>query len=158
AIDYRAEALAVLADIADGELDATKRYVTLGDWVTTSSGGYYTATRTSDFMVDHFRSFAAATGDASWTALLDRTYQIVAALQANHSPTTGLLPDFVADPLGTPSPETPGFLEGPNDGAYDYNACRDPWRLTTDFLLGGDARAKTAVQRIESWIRSATSG
>jgi hypothetical protein len=109
-------------------------------------------------MVDHARSFAAATGDSAWIGLLDRTYQIVSSLQSNHSPTTGLLPDFATDPLGNPTPAPAGFLEGPNDGAYDYNACRDPWRLATDFVVSGEARGKTAVQKIDTWIRGATGG
>jgi hypothetical protein len=73
-----------------------------------------------------------------------------------HSPSTGLLPDFIAAPLGTPAPVAPNFLEGANDGAYDYNACRDPWRIATDFLVAGEPRAKTAVQRITTWARTAT--
>ena len=59
-------------------------------------------------------------------------------------------------PLGTPHPVAPDFLEGPNDGAYGYNACRDPWRLGTDFVVSGDARARTAAQRITTWVRGLT--
>jgi len=155
-IDYATEALSVIADIKDGDLDTTARYVTLGDWVTPASGSYYTATRTSDFMMDHYRSFAAASGDADWTALLDETYDIIEAIQSNHSPATGLLPDFVKDPLTAPAPVGAGFLEGPNDGRYSYNACRDPWRLATDYLVAGDARAKAALDPINAWIRTET--
>ncbi len=157
AINYFAEAQQVIADVKDGELDTSERYVLLGDWVTPTDATYYPSTRSSDFMVDHYRSYQAATGDTAWSGLLDRTYQIVDALQTGHSPSTGLLPDFVTQPLGTPAPAAPNFLEGPNDGAYDYNACRDPWRLATDYLVTGDARAKSAVQRINTWIRGATS-
>jgi endo-1,4-beta-D-glucanase Y len=155
AVDYLAAAQAVLADVVDGDLDASGRYVLLGDWVSPSEPAYYDATRSSDFITDHFRTFAAVTGDATWTAVRDRTYQIVAALQAQH-PATGLLPDFVVDPLGTPGPAPPGFLEEPTDGQYSFNACRDPWRLATDWLVSGDARAKTAVTPINAWIRAAT--
>lgn len=158
AIDYLAEAQSVIAGIKGGELDTSKRYVKLGDWVTPTSAPYYDATRSSDFMPDHYRSFLGATGDATWTNVLDRTYQIVDALQDNHSPATGLLPDFVVDPLGTPDPAPGGFLEDANDGAYDYNACRDPWRLGTDFVLGGETRARTAAQAINAWIRTSTGG
>jgi hypothetical protein len=154
-VNYLAEAQQVIADIEDGEADASARYVLLGDWVSPSDVQYYPATRSSDFMVDHYRSYAAATGDAAWSGLLDRTYTIVDAVQSGYSPATGLLPDFVQNPLTAPQPAAPNFLEGPNDGAYDYNACRDPWRLATDYLVSGDARAKTAVQRIETWIRGA---
>jgi len=158
AIDYRGEALAMVADIASGELDASGRYVLLGDWVVPSDTQYYPATRTSDFMPDHYRSFADAAGGGPWSGLLDRTYQIVDALQTNHSASAGLFPDFAVDPLGAPAPAPADFLEGANDGAYDYNACRDPWRLGTDFIVSGDARAHTAVQRINSWIRGVTGG
>lgn len=157
-IDYRDEALAMLADVADGDLDPTGQYTTLGDWVTPGVPPYADSTRSSDFMPDHYRSFAAAAGGGPWAGLLAKTYAVVDAVQTTHSSTTGLLPDFVTDPLGTPDPAPADFLEGPNDGAYDYNACRDPWRLATDFLVSGDARAHTAVQRMITWIRTATGG
>ena len=156
AVDYLAEAQSVIAGIAAGELDATGRFVKLGDWVSPGGAPYDDATRTSDFMPDHYRSFLAATSDATWTNLLEHTYDVVAALQASHSPATGLLPDFVIDPLGTPDPAPANFLEGPTDGAYAYNACRDPWRLATDFLISGETRAQTAVQAINAWIRTKT--
>ncbi len=157
-INYLAEAQQVIADIKDGETDTGARYVLLGDWVTPSDTTYYPSTRSSDFMTDHYRSYQAATGDSAWTGLLDRTYTIVDSLQSSASPSTGLLPDFVKSPLTTPQPAPPHFLESANDGAYGYNACRDPWRLATDFLVSGDARAKTAVQRIDTWIRDTTGG
>jgi len=158
-INYFAEAQHVLADLEDGDVDASARYVLLGDWVGPSeSASYYDSTRSSDFMPDHSRSFEAATGDGDWGGLRDRTYQIVDALQSAYAPATGLLPDFVTSPLTAPQPAKPGFLESANDGRYYYNACRDPWRLATDFVVSGEPRAQTAVQRIDQWIRAATGG
>jgi endo-1,4-beta-D-glucanase Y len=158
AVDYAAEAASVLAGIESGEVDGSGRYLRLGDWTAPDDPHYYQSTRSSDFMPDHLRAFAAASGNPLWTGVLDHTYSVFDALQTSYSPSTGLIPDFIADPLGTPAPVAPHFLEGPNDGAYDYNACRDPWRLATDYLVSGDARAKTAVQRITTWIRGATGG
>jgi endo-1,4-beta-D-glucanase Y len=155
-IDYAAEAANVLAGIASGEVDATGSYLRLGDWTDPGEPAYYQATRSSDFMPDHLRAFAAASANPLWTNVLDHTYAVFDALQTAHSPATGLLPDFIANPLGMPAPVGPDFLEGPNDGAYDFNACRDPWRLGTDFLVSADARARTAVQRITTWFRGAT--
>ncbi len=155
-IDYRAEGLAVLADIQDGELDSSGQYVLLGDWTNPADTQYYPSTRSSDFMPDHLRSFAAAAGATPWSDVLDREYQVFDSLQTSASPSTGLLPDFILDPLGTPAPAGPQFLEGPNDGAYDYNACRDPWRLGMDFLVSGESRAQTEVQRITSFFRTHT--
>ena len=158
AVDYLSEALATIADVKDGDLDSSARYVLLGDWATPDDTLYYPSTRTSDFMPDHFRSFRAASGDTDWTGAADRVYQIVDALQTGYGPSTGLLPDFVVDPLGSPQPAPPDFLEGPDDGRYAYNACRDPWRLATDFLVSGDARAATAVQAINEWAKASTGG
>jgi endo-1,4-beta-D-glucanase Y len=158
-INYLLEAQLVLNDVADGEIDASGQYVLLGDWVGPSeSTSYYASTRSSDFMPDHTRSFEAATNDATWSAVRDRTYQIVDALQAGFSPDTGLLPDFVKNPLTAPAPVAGGFLEGSNDGRYSYNACRDPWRLGVDAIVSGETRAKAAAQRINVWIRAATGG
>ena len=69
-VNYLLEAQQVLADIEDGDVDATKHYVLLGDWVVPSeSAKYYASTRSSDFMPDHTRSFEALTGDADWATL-----------------------------------------------------------------------------------------
>jgi endo-1,4-beta-D-glucanase Y len=157
-VDYRAEALNVIADLKDGDLAAGARWVLLGDWVTPADDEYYPSTRSSDFMPDHYRTFWALTGDGAWQGLVQDTYGIVAALQAAYSPTTGLLPDFVVSPITAPHPAPAHFLEGRFDGAYGYNACRVPWRLATDFLITGDPRARTAVQRMNAWVRAETAG
>jgi endo-1,4-beta-D-glucanase Y len=156
AVDYLAAAQSVIADIKAAELDTSSQYVLLGDWVTPSDTQYYPATRSSDFMPDHYRAYLAATSDTDWTDVVDRGYDIFDAIQTTYSASTGLLPDFVVDPLGTPDPAPPGFLEGPNDGKYSYNACRNPWRLATDFVVSGDARASSALAPINAWIRTTT--
>lgn len=156
AIDYRAEAERIIAAIRAAEVDASHSYVRLGDW--TDAGPFYDATRSSDFMPGHLASFAAATGDARWTQVADRSYQLMAALQAGFAPTTGLLPDFIEHPLTDPSPVDGTFLENPSDGAYGYNACRDPWRIALDFLVRGDPRARAITRRMNTWIAGATGG
>jgi hypothetical protein len=106
-------------------------------------------------MPGHLRSFAAASGDAAWTRVADRTYQTIAAVAHDD---TGLLPDFVLDPRGTPKPPAGKFLENDSDGDYAYNACRDPWRLAVDFLVSGDTRARDAVEAINAWVRAEAGG
>jgi endo-1,4-beta-D-glucanase Y len=156
AVDYLAAAQSVIADVKAAELDTTTQYVLLGDWATPSDTQYYPSTRTSDFMPDHYRAYLAATSDADWTGVIDKTYDIVDAIQTSYSASTGLLPDFVVDPLGSPAPAPPNFLEAPTDGEYSYNACRDPWRLATDFIVSGDARAASALASINAWVRTTT--
>jgi len=155
--DYLTVALAVLDDVLDGEVDASRSFTLLGDWVTAGVPPYDTSTRSSDFMVDHLVSFADASGSTAWTDLRDSLYSIVASLQASHSSGVGLVPDFIVNPATSPAPAPAGFLEGDTDGMYSYNACRVPWRLATDFVTSGDTRAKAALDTLNSWIRTKTS-
>src|SRR4029450_6472942 len=60
AIDYRAEALKVIAAIREGDLDSSGHWVLLGNWVDRSDQ-HYRSTRTSDFMPGHFESFGTVT-------------------------------------------------------------------------------------------------
>jgi endo-1,4-beta-D-glucanase Y len=155
-VDYKTEALAVLDDIFDGEVDSTHSFTLLGDWVDPGTAPYNTSTRSSDFMVDHFLSFAIASGDSNWIHLCNSLYSVVSSIQASSSPGVGLVPDFIVNPATTPAPAPANFLEGDTDGMYSYNACRVPWRLATDYVTNGDSRAKTALDKINSWIRTKT--
>jgi hypothetical protein len=162
AIDYRAAANWVLAGILGSTIGPQSKLPLLGDWVTPNGNTANQWTpRTSDFMTGHFRAFGRATGDAVWNAVADASLGVVEALQQEYSPLTGLLPDFVQtkpESDHAPRPADANFLEGPNDGAYNYNAGRDPWRLGTDFLLNGDSRALAAVSKISAWALGDTSG
>ena len=157
-IDYRAEAFKVIAAIKARVLDASHRYVLLGDWVNQSSGKYHDATRSSDFMTDHFRSFGAVKDPATWDGLVDSSYEIITWVRNFYSFGKGLLPDFILSPLSLPEPAPANFLKGSTDGTYDYNACRVPWRIGTDYLVSGDVRAKSELLALTSWIEGATGG
>jgi len=156
AIDYQAEATRVIGAILASDFHP-QNTILLGDWANSPGDSYYTGTRTSDFLVSHFKAFRSATNEARWDTVVDKTYAIVSHLQDQYASSTGLLPDFVEDAPGTdPSPASAGFLEGAHDGHYGWNACRTPWRLATDFLLSGEPRAQAAVQRLNAFFRSET--
>jgi endo-1,4-beta-D-glucanase Y len=155
AIKYKSEAKHVIDAIKSGESTATY-FVNLGDW-TGHTGSFGDATRTSDFMPGHFTSFAASIGDSAWSTIADRSYDMVATLQSKYAASTGLLPDFVTTPR-TPKPAPAKFLEGPDDGKYSWNACRDPMRIAIHYLVTGDARARTAAKKINTWLRAKTGG
>ena len=55
-------------------------------------------------------------------------------------------------------PVQPNYLESKYDGVYNFNACRVPWHIGTDFLVSGDPRAAAFLQRINKWIQSTTKG
>ena len=77
-------------------------------------------------------------------------------MQETYSPDAGLIPDFIRHVNKKPAPARPNYLESPYDGYYNYNACRVPWRIATDYLLTGDTRAKTMNDKINQWIRETT--
>ena len=161
-IDYASAARRVRAGVLESTIGPQSRLPMLGDWTDPhgSPHNQYTP-RSSDFMPDHFRAFARFTGDAAWSEVVARSQAVVTTLQERYAPTTGLLPDFAVAKSATdhaPQPAPAGFLEGPNDGAYWYNACRDPWRLGTDALQSGDPVSLAQVRRIARWLRASTGG
>ena len=158
AINYKQAALQVIAALKSQALNSSTHTLLLGDWVSPNDVKYGRSTRSSDFMLEHLRAYAAASGDTEWTRVADTTYTIIAAIQRDASPTTGLLPDFIENVDMKPRPASPGFLETDADGRYGYNACRTPWRIATDYLLAGDTRAQAAVRPINAWLRTATGG
>jgi hypothetical protein len=120
---------------------------------------YYWGTRPSDFMIDHFRAFAALTGDGAWEPVVAAHYQLVSRIQGVFSPRTGLLPDFVvAKTIAGATPAAAHYLETAHDGAYKSNSCRVPWHLATDYVVSGDPKAKKALAGINHWIREKTGG
>lgn len=118
--------------------------------------------RTSDFMIGHFRAYRKATGDTIWDAAVDKQIAILQSLQANHAPATGLVPDFCQFTNGAPAP-MPGSNPGMGDGTitdsyYFANACRGPWRYGTDYVLSGDTRVQAICQKITRFIQADCGG
>ncbi|MFF2780472.1 glycosyl hydrolase family 8 [Streptomyces sp. NPDC058052] len=155
--DYKALALKHIAAIKKDELNSTTKLLKLGDW---SSAGdqYYYISRTSDWMVDHFRAFRAASGDTTWDAVRTAHQTQIANLQSVYAPSTGLLPDFVVDTHTSPKPAPNQVLEDPNDGQYWWNACRTPWRIADDAVTSGDAKSLAAARKLNGWIKGKTGG
>jgi endo-1,4-beta-D-glucanase Y len=153
-VDYRAEAERTLEAIVTHTIDPATHLTLLGDWVA-PDGDYATATRSSDWMVDHFRVFATvAPGD--WLPTIDAHLDLATHMQVTYAPLTGLLPDFITDTTDGPKPAPAKFLEAPTDGDFSWNACRTPWRLGVDALVSGDERSIAATRRMTAWIRAAT--
>ena len=143
--------------IKKSEVNPTTHLMLLGDWATPDIGSLYYVSRTSDWMLDHFRAFQGWTGDADWATIRTAHQNLVKTLQSKYASSTGLLPDFVQDTnTSTPKPAQGEVLESEYDGAYYWNACRDPWRLGVDAVLYGDAQSTTAVQKMNTWIKSKT--
>ena len=154
AVNYRQEAERTLEAIVKHTVDPATHLTLLGDWVA-PDGDYAKATRSSDWMVDHFRAFATVS-PSDWLPTIDAHLDLATHMQATYAPTTGLLPDFITDTTDAPKPAPAKFLEAPTDGDFAWNACRTPWRLGVDALVSGDDRSIAAVRKMTAWIRKAT--
>ena len=152
-IDYKKEALAMIAAIKSDEMNAQTFSVLLSNATKKDSKhNEYFSMRLSDFMPAHFRAFYTCTKDSFWLKAIDNNYALVDLLQRKFSPKTGLVPDFVRQLDVEPKPAEPNYKETKYDGAYYNNACRVPWRVATDYILNGNAESKRIAGKINDWL------
>jgi endo-1,4-beta-D-glucanase Y len=156
-INYKAEAEKMIVGILESTIGPQSHLPMLGDWVDANGEVYNQYTpRSSDFMPVNFRAFGQATEDPVWDDVVLQSQHVMTAIQETYSIETGLLPDFIVIKDESPQPAPPGHLENPADGAYNYNAGRDPWRVGLDVLLHDDANSRAIAQKISHWIQTAT--
>lgn len=155
-INYEQEAIQIINALMETIVNQDEWTIKLGDWVTDDDPKYGKASRTSDWMVGHIAAFYEVTGDERWNKVLDKTIELIASIQGQFSPETGLLPDFVWKQEGEWVPVEPDFLEGETDPYYYYNAARVPWRLATGYFLTNNQEVKQQLEKMNSWIVEAT--
>ena len=154
-INYLKEAQKMIGSIMQHEINPNTYSILLSDAIEYDSKDY-NDTRSSDFMPANFKAFENATHNAGWGKVIDNNYKLFAYMQHTYSEDAGLIPDFIRHVNKKPSPAQSNYLESPYDGYYNYNACRVPWRIATDYLLTGDPRAKAINDKINHWIRETT--
>lgn len=161
-VAFRSEFDQTLAGIRARTIGPQSNLPMLGDWVQPNGGKHNQYTpRSSDLMPGHFRTWARATGDNFWNGVAAASQAVITTLQSDYSAATGLLPDFIEPQSAQnhrPRPASAGFLEGQNDGNYNYNAGRDPWRIGADAILHGDATSAAQAAKIARWARETTNG
>lgn len=150
-INFLQEAKNMINAILKADINPVTKTIRLGDWAT--SGKYNKSTRCSDFILQQLRSFKDATQNALWDQVIDTTYNVIEAVEGEN---TGLLPDFVVIENGKYKPAPANFLESDKDGHYYYNSCRVPWRIASDFIIGGDIRSKRWSDKINNWVENAS--
>jgi len=144
---YLNDAKTLINAIKSSEMHVSNYRTNLGDWDRSANN-----TRSSDWMPGHFRAFREATGDAFWSQAADTVYNLLA--QCSNT-TTGLIPDF-ATGIPAKADANAGGTGEENGDKYADNACRDPWRLATDYAHYGTAKAKTQIDKISAWLKGAT--
>lgn len=155
--NYKDLAVKHINAIKKSEVNPTTHLMLLGDW-SDSGESHYWMTRSSDWLIDHFRAFRTATGDSTWDTVRTAHQNLISTQQSKYAANTGLLADFVVNTNTTPEPAAGEVLEGPNDGDYSWNACRDPWRIGADAVTSGDAASLASARKLNSWIKSRTGG
>lgn len=156
-VDYLHEARQMIAAIMRHEINPKTYAVLLSDAIEYDSKDYFDM-RSSDFMPSHFKAFENILKNGQWQKAINSNYQLFSLMQDKYSPDAGVIPDFIKDTYKNPRPAQPNYLESAYDGYYNYNACRVPWRVATDYLLYGDKRSKAITDKINHWIRETTSG
>ncbi|HTI61101.1 glycosyl hydrolase family 8 [Mucilaginibacter sp.] len=156
-VNYLKESRNIIGAIMKYEINPKTWSVKLSDAVEYDSKDYFDM-RSSDFMPANFKAFERATGDIRWGKVVNNNYELFAYMARTYSADAGLIPDFIININNKAKPAQPHFLESKYDGYYNYNACRVPWRIATDYLMTGDPRAKAINDRINGWIRQTTSG
>jgi endo-1,4-beta-D-glucanase Y len=154
-INYLKEAKAILAAIMQQEINSKTFSVLLSNSIEHESKDYFDM-RSSDFMPAHFKAFGNIIDTKLWNNVNDRNYKLFISLQKKYSPEAGLVPDFIQHINSKPTPSRANYLESKYDGNYNYNACRVPWRIATDYIINGDNRSKAFVEKINTWIRNTT--
>jgi endo-1,4-beta-D-glucanase Y len=141
----------IINGIMNSDTSYSNKRVLLSSW---STDEY--ATRTSDWMIDHFKAYQEATDDSFWDDATNTVYDLINQITTEYSPETGLMPDFV---VGSPAqPAYPKFQKAKTDGDYSWNACRYPWRLATAFAHYGSPESRAAANKVVNWLKKKTEG
>jgi endo-1,4-beta-D-glucanase Y len=158
-INYAKEATKMIDALVKKVIGKDSYLPLLGDWVAQDGKKYnqYT-TRTSDFMLSHFRAFYRFREDKRWLKVIAHTQKALEDIQTLSTNKTGLVSDFIYHDKkkGSFLPTKRDFLEGQDDSYY-YNACRVPWRIGLDALLSGDKNSIKSAKKLTAWIAKTSS-
>jgi endo-1,4-beta-D-glucanase Y len=130
--NYNTEATNLITAIGNKEVVSGSGQVINGDgWGTTN-----TCRNPSYFAPAYYRLFAGqVSGQSSlWNNAANASYTL---LNANVNSSTGLVSNW-SDNNGITN-----ACNGGNSGWYSYDACRNPWRMATDYIWNGTSAAQS---------------
>ncbi|MDQ7862202.1 glycosyl hydrolase family 8 [Peribacillus frigoritolerans] len=158
-IDYLASAKDILDAIMSNEINRSQSLVKLGDWAEDEDDVYGQSTRSSDLLLNHFKTFEAATGNDEWKNVRDKAYKVIQSIYKEKSGNTGLMPGLHCTIQGRISTGRSGlFQKGRMTAIIAGTAAGPPWRYTLDYLLTGDERALPQLKKMNDWIKAETDG
>ena len=154
-VNYLLEAKQMIRAIWEQEINSKTFNVLQSNSIESDSRDYFDM-RSSDFIPSAFRAFSFADSNNHWSKVIDENYRLFDFMQKTYSPDAGLVPDFIQHVNTKSVPARSYYLESKYDGLYNYNACRVPWRIATDYIVSGEQQAKQFVAPINKWIRETT--
>ena len=150
-INYYNQAVNLVNAILKEEINTANSKLMLGDWWHSQ---WREISRPSDWMGGHLRAFHKLTNKSQFLKSRDKIYQMARTLQTNYSPSTGLIPDFIATSSNRPAPAN--TLEGVYDGDYYYNSARVPLRFVIDYQETSDVRIQSILNQMMSFFVSSS--
>ncbi|MBK8805207.1 MAG: hypothetical protein IPO21_00595 [Bacteroidales bacterium] len=118
-------------------------------------------TNPSYYAPGYYRAFAKyfeGKGNSStaefWNNAAKDSYTV---LFKNQNATTGLVSAWT-NTNGAAGPCGGAVGGGGGADTYQYDACRTPWRIATDYLWWGDANAKTFLTRVVGFVNTKVGG
>lgn len=138
---YRQDAADLIAKIKEHETDVCDGLNVLrpGDMFGGCRDGGNGRVNPSYFAPGYYRVFATidTANAAFWEKLADDSYVLLSRYQEQMD---GLVPEWA-------------YVDGRLEGGYDYNACRTPWRVATDYLWFCTPEAKTFLEPIVAYVK-----
>jgi endo-1,4-beta-D-glucanase Y len=124
---YQSAAQALIGNVKSQDIDNANN-VKDGDYASNSNHPDYAAP-------DYYKVFASATGDMSWSAVLNAEYSQLSSAQ---NASTGLIPDAIGG------------------NTFGFDACRAPWRVGLDYCWNASASAKSFLAPMDAYFMQAS--
>ncbi|ORX60637.1 Six-hairpin glycosidase [Hesseltinella vesiculosa] len=146
-IDYRQAAAKLAGHVWEHCINHQTYMPLVGDWADPGDDAF-ALTRPSDFILSGFLVFYQddTARQQQWGNVINAIVNTTVA-QLSINPQTGLIADFLKlDRQGTYLPARGEVLESKNDGDYNWNSCRVPWRLGHYYMLTRDERLRPVLE------------
>jgi endo-1,4-beta-D-glucanase Y len=136
---YKSEAVTLIKAIRNNAVTTCNNQMVLkpGD-----TFGGCDRTNPSYIAPGYYKVFATAANDTSWNTMATDGYALLSTLQGKMN---GLVPNWT---------DSSGTIPGGTDGEYGPDAPRTPWRVATDYVWNGEAKAVTFLDKVATHIDS----
>jgi hypothetical protein len=159
-IKYLDEAKKTIAAMKKLEMNPALHLPLSGDWASLpgeAEKGWFTDTKSANFMLGHFRAFAKSAADPFWMETVVALQKLIESTQAMYSPMAGFLPEY----LDESKPAKVGYAiatDRAHAGEFGGNAGTAVLRLAADYVVSGDAATKAEFTKITDSIKKTTGG